>query len=103
MSEKPLREIKADELGALLESKGYQVEHEWQGDGCHIAVSNPGTFRQVVVFAQEVFADWTPRQILNLLERNNWQIVIGNNKERKVLSFTNDGFSVQTTNPPRGS
>ena len=60
MSEKPLWEIKADELRALLESKGYQVEHEWQGDSCHIAISNPGIFRQVVVFAQEVFADGAP-------------------------------------------
>ncbi len=94
MSEKPLRKTKADELSVLLASKGYQVEHEWQIDGCHVAISNPGIFRQVVVFTQEVFADWTPQQILSLLERNNWQLVIGNNKGRKILRFTNHGFAV---------
>jgi len=93
MSDKPPHEIMADELGALLESKGYEVEHKWQGDGCHIAITNPGAFRQVVVFSEEVFADWTPKQIFSLLERNNWQIVIGYNKGRKVLHFTNNGFA----------
>jgi hypothetical protein len=94
MSETPLQEIKADELSVLLESKGYRVAHEWQGDGCHVAISNPGVFRQVIVFAQEVFADWPPRQILTLLEQHNWQLVIGNNKGKKILHFTNRGFVV---------
>ncbi|MGA2967524.1 MAG: hypothetical protein ABSF45_27620 [Terriglobia bacterium] len=94
MSEKPLQKTKADELCVLLASKGYQVEHEWQIDGCHVAISKPGIFRQVVIFTQEVIADWPPRQILSLLERNNWQHVIGNNKGKKILHFTNNGFPV---------
>jgi len=85
-------EAKAQELRTLLENLGYEVEYEQQIDGWHFALTTPGRPRSVVIFTQEVLADWTARQILQRLEHHNWQIVLGANKGQSVLRYSNQGF-----------
>lgn len=52
----------------------------------------PRSPRSLVIFAQEVLADWTARKILQPLEYHNWQLVLGANKGQSVLRYTNQGF-----------
>jgi hypothetical protein len=87
-----LRDVKGKQVCKMIEAKGYEVESEWQDNGLHVAISNPGKFRTVMVLSQEVLADWTPRQLFSRLEGHNWQLVVGATKSQKVLYYTNRGF-----------
>jgi hypothetical protein len=87
-----LKGVTGKQVCKMIEGKGYEVESEWQDNGLHVAISNPGKFRTVMVLSQEVLADWTPRQLFSRLEGHNWQIVVGTTKGQKVLYYTNRGF-----------
>ena len=87
-----LKDVTGKQVCKMIEAKGYEVESEWQDNGLHVAISNPGKFRTVMVLSQEVLADWTPRQLFSRLEGHNWQLVVGATKGQKVLYYTNRGF-----------
>lgn len=87
---------KADELRLLLEGRGWQVECEWQLDGWHFALtSRADQPRNIVIFAREVFDDWTAKEILHRLERDNWELTVGSNRGRNILYYTNQGFRLR--------
>jgi hypothetical protein len=87
-------ESQIQELRGLLADRGYEVdvENERQSDGWHLAVTSPGRSRNVVVFTNEVLADWSPPKILRRLEGHQWELVIGSNKGQRVLFYTQQGF-----------
>lgn len=66
-----LKDVTGKQVCKMIEGKGYEIESEWQDNGLHVAISDPGKFRTVMVLSQEVLADRTPRQLFSRLEGHN--------------------------------
>jgi hypothetical protein len=87
---------KAEELRVLLENRGWTTEYECQLDGCHFALtSRADQPRNIVIFEREVFDDWTAKEILHRLERDNWELTVGSNQGKSILCYTNQGFRLK--------
>jgi hypothetical protein len=87
---------KPEQMRALLESRGWKAEYEWQMDGWHFALtSRPDQPRNIVIFEREVFDDWTAQEILHRLEDHNWEMVVGTNQGKNILYYSNRGFRLK--------
>lgn len=86
------------ELSDLIQSKwpAYKVTHEWNIDtGYDLTIENenkPEDKRQFVI-SREVVQDWTPKQIMTLLDANNWMLVLGVCRGKTIPRLTNKGWA----------